>query len=90
MIFSLLVAFVITPWAAQRFLAEHTGHEEGETESRSTRLYRWFMGSSSHQDRNQWVFLGIVTLLLIGAVTMVYFKLVVVKMLPFDNRASSR
>lgn len=88
MIFSLLVAFVITPWAAQRFLrGAHGGPEEGETESRSTRLYRWFMGKLLARDRNQWVFLGIVTLLLIGAVTMVYFKLVVVKMLPFDNKS---
>jgi multidrug efflux pump subunit AcrB len=88
MIFSLLVAFVITPWAAMKFLRRaHSGHAEGEVEDRSTRLYRWFMGKLLSRDRNQWMFLGIVCFLLIVAMSMVYFKLVVVKMLPFDNKS---
>jgi multidrug efflux pump subunit AcrB len=88
MIFSLLVAFVITPWAAARFMrGSHSGHHEGETEDRTTRLYRIFMGWLLSRDRNQWLFLGLVTVLLLGAFSMVYFKLVVVKMLPFDNKS---
>ncbi len=89
MIFSLLVAFVITPWAALRFLGggSHGGHEAGEVEDRTTRLYRWFMGKLLSRDRNQWLFLGLVVVLLVGAMSMVYFKLVVVKMLPFDNKS---
>ncbi len=88
MIFSLLVAFVITPWAAQRFLrGSHKGHDEGEQEDLTTRFYRRFMGGLLARDRNQWLFLGLVTVLLIAACSMVYFKLVVVKMLPFDNKS---
>jgi multidrug efflux pump subunit AcrB len=88
MIFSLLVAFVITPWAALRFLrGAHGEHEEGEVEDRSTRLYRWFMGKLLSRDKNQWLFLGLVCVLLIAALSTVYFKLVVVKMLPFDNKS---
>ncbi len=88
MIFSLLVAFVITPWAAQRFLrGARGGHEAGEVEDRGTRLYRWFMGKLLSRDRNQWLFLGLVSVLLIAACSTVYFKLVVVKMLPFDNKS---
>ena len=88
MIFSLLVAFVITPWAALRFLrGAHAGHDEGEVEDRTTRLYRWFMGKLLSRDRNQWLFLGLVVVLLIAACSMVYFKLVIVKMLPFDNKS---
>jgi multidrug efflux pump subunit AcrB len=88
MIFSLLVAFVITPWAAMKFLrGAQSGHAEGEAEDRSTRLYRWFMGKMLSRDRNQWLFLGLVSLLLFVAMSMVYFKLVVVKMLPFDNKS---
>jgi len=88
MIFSLLVAFVITPWAAMRFLrGAHKSHEEGEVEDRTTRLYRWFMGKLLSRDRNQWLFLGLVSVLLIAALSMVYFKLVIVKMLPFDNKS---
>ena len=88
MIFSLLVAFVITPWAALRFLrGAHKGHEGGEVEDRTTRLYRWFMGKMLSRDRNQWLFLGLVVALLIAAMSTVYFKLVIVKMLPFDNKS---
>ena len=88
MIFSLLVAFVITPWAAQRFMrGSHAGHAQGETEDRTTRLYRQFMGKLLSNDKNQWMFLGLVVLLLLGAFSMVYFKLVIVKMLPFDNKS---
>jgi len=88
MIFSLLVAFVITPWAALRFLrGAHKGHETGEVEDRTTRLYRWFMGKMLSRDRNQWLFLGLVVVLLIAAMSTVYFKLVIVKMLPFDNKS---
>ncbi len=88
MIFSLLVAFVITPWAALRFLrGAHKGHEAGEAEDRTTRLYRWFMGKLLSRERNQWLFLGMVVVLLLAAMSMIYFKLVVVKMLPFDNKS---
>jgi multidrug efflux pump subunit AcrB len=88
MIFSLLVAFVITPWAALRFLrGAHAGHESGEVENRTTRLYRWFMGKLLARNRNQWLFLGLVVVLLIAAMSTVYFKFVIVKMLPFDNKS---
>jgi multidrug efflux pump subunit AcrB len=88
MIFSLLVAFVITPWAALRFLrGAPKGHETGEVEDRTTRLYRWFMGKLLARNRNQWLFLGLVVALLLATMSMVYFKLVVVKMLPFDNKS---
>jgi multidrug efflux pump subunit AcrB len=88
MIFSLLVAFVITPWAAMRFMRGSSAkHHAGEKEDRSTRLYRRFMGSVLAKDRNQWFFLGMVVVLLLASFSMVYFKLVVVKMLPFDNKS---
>jgi len=88
MLFSLLVAFVITPWAAVRFLRSNSAkHEAGEAEDRSTRFYRWFMGKVLSRDRNQWLFLGMVVVLLLASFSMVYFKLVIVKMLPFDNKS---
>jgi multidrug efflux pump subunit AcrB len=88
MIFSLLVAFVITPWAAMHFMRGSSGkHETGEVEDRSTRLYRWFMGKILSKDKNQYMFLGLVLVLLLAAFSTVYFKLVIVKMLPFDNKS---
>jgi len=89
MIFSLLVAFVITPWAALRLLkgggASH--HERSESESWSTRLYRRFMGTLLARSRNQWGFLALVSVLLVVSMSLVYFRLVAVKMLPFDNKS---
>ena len=48
MVFSLIVALIITPWASVRILAKkrHHGHE-GE-EGRMTRLYRVWMGKLLH------------------------------------------
>jgi multidrug efflux pump subunit AcrB len=87
MIFSLLVAFVITPWAALRLLGHKQKGHGGEAEDRTTRLYRRFMGMLLSRRKNQWLFLGLVVVLLISAMSMVYFKFVVVKMLPFDNKS---
>jgi multidrug efflux pump subunit AcrB len=88
MIFSLLVAFVITPWAALRFMRGGSGHHhEGEAEDRGTRLYRKFMGWLLARDRNQWAFLALVLGMLLISMSLVYFRLVVVKMLPFDNKS---
>lgn len=87
MVFSLLVAFVITPWAALRLLGRsHKGHG-GEGEDRTTKLYRRFMGMLLSRKTNQWLFLGLVSVLLLAAMSTVYFKFVVVKMLPFDNKS---
>ncbi len=89
MIFSLLVAFVITPWAASKFFRGGGGshYEAGEGETWSTRLYRRFMGSLLSKSRNQWGFLALVSTLLVIAMSLVYFRLVIVKMLPFDNKS---
>jgi multidrug efflux pump subunit AcrB len=88
MIFSLLVAFVITPWLRRALCAAPIpGIHEGETEDRTTRAVPHIHGLAAIQDRNQWLFPGLVTVLLLGAFSMVYFKLVVVKMLPFDNKS---
>jgi multidrug efflux pump subunit AcrB len=89
MVFSLLVAFVITPWAALRFMKAGHGahHEQVEGEDWSTRFYRRFMGMLLSRGRNQWAFLGLVVVMLLASMSLVYFKLVIVKMLPFDNKS---
>ena len=51
MIFSLLVAFVVTPWAAVRLLKLGDGHAHGEKEDRLTRLYRRSWAQLLHQAR---------------------------------------
>ena len=87
MVFSLLVAFVVTPWAAVRILKPSHAAGPGEREDLVTRWYRNFMGAILHQPMLRWGFLGGVVLLLLGSVSLVYFQFVKVKMLPFDNKS---
>ncbi|GAB4235251.1 MAG: efflux RND transporter permease subunit [Acidobacteriota bacterium] len=88
MIFSLLVAFMVTPWAALRLLERHSGEEGGhEAEGWSTRLYRRIMGRLIRDLHWQSGFLVLVVVLLLAALAMVGLKWVKVKMLPFDNKS---
>jgi multidrug efflux pump subunit AcrB len=86
MVFSLVVAFVVTPWAAVRLLKHGHDHAD-EREDRLTRLYRAVMSRLIAQPRLRWAFLGGIALLLVGAVLFVPLGLVTVKMLPFDNKS---
>lgn len=85
-IFSTLVAFIVTPWAAIRVLGAG-GHHEEEKENWSTQLYRRFMGPLLHRPPLRYGFLGGVVILLIGSMSLVYVQFVEVKMLPFDNKS---
>ncbi len=86
MVFSLLVAFIVTPWAAVRILKPGV-HHEGEREDFVTRLYRRFMGNLLHRPILRWGFVGGVVILLLTSVSLFYFSFVKVKMLPFDNKS---
>ncbi len=87
MVFSLIVAFVVTPWAAVRLLKRKGhGHEDG-TEDRLTRWYRQVMGALLGRPAVRWSFLGAVAFLLAGSMALVGIGFVKVKMLPFDNKS---
>jgi len=86
MIFSLLVAFMVTPWAAVRIL-KATGHHGGEREGIVPRLYRAFMGGLLHRPILRWSFVGGVVILLLVSCSLFYVGFVKVKMLPFDNKS---
>ena len=87
MVFSLLVAFLVTPWAAVRILKRSgAGHGQAGEDS-MTRLYRRFMGSLLHRPAVRWGFLASVVVLLLASCSLFYFGLVKVKMLPFDNKS---
>ena len=87
MAFSLIVAFLVTPWAAVRVLRVKESRAHGEEEDRLTRLYRRVMGPLLHHASLRWGFLASVAILLVGACSLVYVKFVQVKMLPFDNKS---
>ncbi|TPW18617.1 MAG: RND transporter, hydrophobe/amphiphile efflux-1 (HAE1) family, permease protein, partial [Elusimicrobia bacterium] len=88
MLFSLAVAFVVSPWAFAKLLALFppkdcaADHEEG----RLDRLYRRLMGRVlDHTPTRAAVLAGMAGLLL-AAAALVPFKAVTVKMLPFDDK----
>jgi multidrug efflux pump subunit AcrB len=86
MIFSMIVAFVVTPWAALRMLKRDAGHEHGD-EGFTTRLYRKVMTSIIVRPMWRYSFLAGVVVLLLGSMSLVALKFVKVKMLPFDNKS---
>src|SRR5579864_3538984 len=90
MMFSLIVAFVVSPWAALRLLRHYAGdggHGHHESEGWTTRLYRRIMNPLILDARRRWMFFGGVVVLLLAAVAFVPLKWVRVKMLPFDNKS---
>jgi multidrug efflux pump subunit AcrB len=87
MMFSLVVAFVVTPWAAVRLLKPAGHHHEHGEEDLFTRLYRRVMGPLLASGKMRALFLGGVALLLLAAIALVPLALVTVKMLPFDNKS---
>jgi len=87
MLFSLVIAFMVTPWAARRLLSRDKGSAHANVEGRSTQLYRRLMGSIIHDSRRRVIFLTTVAVLLVAALSLFAFGVVKVKMLPFDNKS---
>ena len=87
MVFSLLVAFIVTPWASLRLLKAHANHGSNHREGWTTRGYRRVMGKLIHERRWRYGFLALVALLLLVSFSLVGLKFVQVKMLPFDNKS---
>ena len=90
MLFSLFIAFVISPWAGLRMLAgakASAGESVEGQESWTTRLYRRIMVPLLESSGKRRVFLVGVVLLLTMALALPMLKIVRVKMLPFDNKS---
>jgi len=87
MIFSLIVAFMVTPWAAVRLLKLRGGHGHDEQEDLLTRFYRRAMDYLLHRPAYRYGFLLMVIVLLLGSVGLIFIEFVEVKMLPFDNKS---
>jgi multidrug efflux pump subunit AcrB len=87
MLFSLLVAFIVTPWASLRLLKRATGPDHDAGEGRATKLYRRVMGHLIGDFKWRVGFLAMVIGLLLAAVLLIATGGVRVKMLPFDNKS---
>jgi multidrug efflux pump subunit AcrB len=88
MLLSMFIAFIVTPYFAFRFMRgeSHHGTAAESEESRLTAFYRRIMGALLHRKPLRYGFLASVVVLLLLSCSLVYFKLVTVKMLPFDNK----
>ena len=107
MIFSMLIAFIVTPYVALRLLRgeyggrgrRKHGHEDEAVDSNEssalpdhgpddwmTRLYRSVMTPLLKYGAVRGAFFIGIVVLLLGAMSLVGLKLVIVKMLPFDNK----
>ena len=101
MLFSLIIAFTITPWAPIRVLRRHMKKEQTMPEAEQsaeafshdtpndffTRLYHKVMEPLLDSVAWRWSFLMGILALLLGAMALVGLGLVQVKMLPFDNKS---
>jgi multidrug efflux pump subunit AcrB len=91
MIFSLIIAFTVTPFAATRVLKRgrlHTGSgEEKAPDDFFTRLYHRIMDPLLSHRRWRIIFFVVILSMLLISCSFVLFGLVKVKMLPFDNKS---
>ncbi|MFH2219661.1 MAG: efflux RND transporter permease subunit [Pseudomonadota bacterium] len=91
MVFSLLVAFIVTPWASLKLLRREAHHQHSgkdhEAEGPATHLYRRVMDALIHRPFWRWTFFAAVVVMLLSACAMVGIGWVRVKMLPFDNKS---
>ena len=88
MLFSMLIAFIVTPYFAFRFMKGESHHGKGveAEDSKLTAFYRRWMGRLIHEKKLRYGFLATVVALLLFSCSLIYFKAVTVKMLPFDNK----
>lgn len=91
MVFSMMVAFIATPWAAYKILgrahAEGKLKGHGEKEDFLTRLYRSYMQPLIYKPHVRFWFNITLLALLSLSILLIPLKLVKVKMLPFDNKS---
>ncbi len=89
MIISLAIAFTVTPWLALRLLRRkaHAGSEPaGKLERFFRRVLGPFVGAPAAA-RNRMRLLYAIAALILLSVSLAAVKLVVLKMLPFDNKS---
>jgi multidrug efflux pump subunit AcrB len=84
MLISLAIAFTVTPWLARRFLKPTHGDKgAARLELIFGRLLSPFVASSRNRKRLLYTILALIA----ASVSMAGLKLVVLKMLPFDNKS---
>ena len=92
MLISMIVSFVVTPWASNKILgfahshAKLKKHDEDKHEDFLTRFYRFYMNPLINIPFARKFFILGLFLLLSLSIALIPFKKVLLKMLPFDNK----
>ena len=92
MLISLAIAFILTPWLAAHLMKVH-GAEEAVHQTKGSKLeavFRRVLTPFLDQAKGRAArmkLLLVIILLILGSVSLAGFKLVVLKMLPFDNKS---
>jgi len=91
MLISLFIAFIISPWLSYIVLKNVKKSDSGKTEGRVmltlNRFYENNLRSLLQSGKKRFATYGFIGLLLVLACSLIVFKLVTVKMLPFDNKS---
>lgn len=90
MLISLAVAFIVTPWLANRVLRPSPHHAEDATTTAFQRRFSVFIGlflEGATGRKRRWLLLLLIIVLLLASLGLVLTKHVVLKMLPFDNKS---
>ncbi|HWS40604.1 MAG TPA: efflux RND transporter permease subunit, partial [Arenimonas sp.] len=89
MLISLLIALIVTPWLSLKLLNKQHAHEpdkKSKLQGISNKVMgRFIIGEMAEKKRNA-LWIGILSLLMLSA-SLAAFKLVVLKMLPNDNKS---
>lgn len=84
---STLVAFLVTPWLALKILRRAPGDEPYDISRTLTyRLYTRILRPLLASRTRAWLFLAFVAVLFFGSAAMPMFRLVPLKLLPYDNK----
>ncbi len=90
MIFSLMVAFIVTPWLSYKVLKNVRAKNEAVVKEEDTKIYKLYAGIIGPLLRSSWkryIVLGSILIMLILVVILVPLQKVTLKMLPFDNKS---
>ena len=90
MAISLAIAFVVTPWLALKLLATHQHHGASAFDTRLEGIFQRALTPFLNGRKGsswRWALLVAILIAIAGAMSLAVFKLVVLKMLPFDNKS---
>ena len=89
MFFSLLVAFIVVPWFCRICYRRRSDSKAPRAHGpgAGAALYARLLTSLLERRGVRWLFLAGVAVLLAASLSLFYFKFVVMKMLPFDNKS---